>query len=486
MLFNSHIFLFLFLPLTLAGFFLLGKMGAWRTGLAWLAILSVGFYAWWNPWDVPLVLGSIVGNFLVGRQLSGTSPHRRRWLVGGVVANLLVLGWYKYAGFVARTLNEIPGVQLPVLQAALPLGVSFFTFTQIAYLVDHWRGRAGVYGGLRYGLFVLFFPHLIAGPIVHHHQLIPQLRRREIFRFDAEAFAVGMVLFVIGLGKKTILADNVAIFVRPVFAAAASGETPGFAAAWGAALTYTLQLYFDFSGYSDMALGLARMFNVRFPVNFNSPYQAANIADFWRRWHMTLSAFLRDYLYIPLGGNRGGRARTLRNLFLTMLLGGLWHGAGWTFVVWGAFHGACLVAYHVWGQGRGSVSGGSAWKRFTARAATFLAVVVGWVLFRAESLPVAGRMLHGMAQPFVAAGDGFPLRGAVWIAVLLAVVWWAPNSQQILARFDPALNPVPLLSGGRGRLAWQPNAAWAAATAGVFVLAVLHLSRISEFIYFQF
>ena len=486
MLFNSHIFLFVFLPLTLAGFFLLGKWGALRTGLAWLAIMSVGFYAWWNPWHVPIVLGSIGGNFLIGRQLSGASVHRRRWLVVGVVANLVLLGWYKYAGFFARTLNEIPGLHLPVLQTALPLGISFFTFTQIAYLVDNWRGRAGPYGGLRYALFVLFFPHLIAGPIVHHHQLIPQLRRREIFRFDPETFAAGVVLFVIGLGKKTILADGIAAFVRPVFQAAASGETPGFVAAWGAALAYTLQLYFDFSGYSDMALGLARMFGVRFPVNFNSPYKAANIADFWRRWHMTLSAFLRDYLYLPLGGNRGGRARTLRNLFLTMLLGGLWHGAGWTFVVWGGFHGACLVAHHLWVHWRGTAHGGSAPGRMAARAATFLAVVVGWVFFRAESLPVAGRMLQSMANPGAALGGGFPARGFVWIAVLLAVVWWAPNSQQMLARFEPALDPVPLPSSGRVRLAWQPNLAWAAGTACVFVLAVLHLSRISEFIYFQF
>jgi D-alanyl-lipoteichoic acid acyltransferase DltB (MBOAT superfamily) len=481
MLFNSHIFLFGFLPVTLGGFFMLGRIGALRAGLVWLAMLSVGFYAWWNPWHVPIVIGSIAGNYFVSQKMATYSESRRMWLVAGVVANLTLLGWFKYAGFFTQTLNVLSGLELPTFQVALPLGISFFTFTQIAYLVDHWRGRTASYGGMHYALFVLFFPHLIAGPIVHHHQLVPQLRRREIFRFDSLAFAVGIVLFIIGLGKKMILADGIAKFVRPAFHAAASGETPGFTAAWGAALAYTLQLYFDFSGYSDMALGLARMFNVRFPVNFNSPYQAVSIADFWRRWHITLSSFLRDYLYVPLGGNRGGRARTLRNLFLTMLLGGLWHGAGWTFVAWGAYHGACLVAHHVWTQWPGAKAGNS----MTGRVATFLVVVIGWVLFRADSLPAAARMLYSMVNPTIFA-MAFPGRGFVWIAVLLAVVWAAPNSQQMLARFDPALDPVAPSTSPCEFLMWRPNLAWAVATATVFVLAVLHLSQISEFIYFQF
>ncbi|MDT8264981.1 MBOAT family O-acyltransferase, partial [Roseomonas sp. DSM 102946] len=264
----------------------------------------------------------------------------------------------------------------------------FYTFVQIAYLVDCGRGRSEAYGLLDYALFVTFFPHLIAGPIVHHHELIPQFRAPRTFRFRSEDAAAGLALFVTGLVKKMLLADPVSALATPVFAGAAQ---PGMAEAWMAVLAFSLGLYFDFSAYSDMAIGLARIFGIRFPHNFNSPYKALSISDFWRRWHMTLSRFLRDYVYIPLGGNRQGPARRHLNLVLTMLLGGLWHGAGWTFLVWGALHGGYLVVNHLWnGTGRRL-------SPLAARALTLLAVMFAWVFFAAPGLAEAGSVLSGMA-----------------------------------------------------------------------------------------
>ncbi len=482
MLFNSYEFIFAFLPLALLGFFLLGSRGATTAASAWLAAASIGFYGYWNPWHIPLVLGSITVNFFIGHRISLPASRTRKLLWLGVAGNLALLGWFKYAGFIAENINLISGAHLPVPKQDLPLGISFFTFTQIAFLVDAWRGGAKLYPGLRYGLFVLFFPHLIAGPIVHHHQLIPQLGRREIFRFQPDAFASGLTLFILGLAKKVIFADTVATFARPVFAAAAGGETPAFFAAWGGALSYTLQLYFDFSGYSDMALGLARMFGVKFPANFNSPYRATNLIEFWRRWHITLSSFLRDYLYIPLGGSRCGPVRRYGNLFLTMLLGGIWHGAGWTFVIWGAWHGLGLCINHLWRTWRGTVQP-SRLGSLAAGGLTFITVVVGWVFFKANNFGTAMRVLSGMVHPsaFAPADLLASARQLAWLFGLLAVVWLAPNTQQILARSEPALGDVQPV-----RVNWQPNARWAFAVALIFVAAVLHLSQITEFIYFQF
>lgn len=484
MLFNSYEFLFVFFPVTLLVFFVLGAQGLAKAALGWLGITSVAFYGYWNPSHVALVLGSIAVNFAIGHQLAKPGSHSRALLWFGVTANLLLLGWYKYAGFVAENVNALLGASLPVIHRELPLGISFFTFTQIAFLVDAARGGARLYNGLRYTVFVLFFPHLIAGPIVHHHQLIPQLERPSIFRFQPGPFAVGLTLFTLGLAKKVIFADTIARVARPVFASAAGGATPEFWDAWAGALGYTLQLYFDFSGYSDMALGLARMFDVKFPVNFNSPYKATSLIEFWRRWHMTLSRFLRDYLYIPLGGSRCGRGRHYLNLFLTMLLGGIWHGAGWTFVIWGAWHGAALCVNHLWRGFRGAAADVAPGRgaALAGGALTFLVVVIGWVFFRANDVPSALRVLWGMADlSGVGAGLSAALRPTLMIGALVAVVWFAPNSQQLLAAWEPALDPV---SGSRWQ--WQPTSAWALAVAGLFTLAVLHLSQVTEFIYFQF
>lgn len=477
-LFNSYEFLFIFLPVTLAIFFALGARGFTRAATAWLAGASVAFYGYWNPAHVPLMLGSIVGNYLIGERIRSTRSSALLWI--GVCGNLILLGACKYAGFVVDNLNLLLGTHWPVPTQILPLGVSFFTFTQIAFLVDSYRRSTSHYPGLQYGLFVLFFPHLIAGPIVHHHQLIPQLREKSMFRFQPGPFAVGLTLFTLGFAKKVVFADTLSTWVRPVFESAAGGTTPGLIESWVGALGYTLQLYFDFSGYSDMALGLARMFNVKFPANFNSPYKAQSIIDFWRRWHITLSGFLRDYVYFSLGGSRCGKVRHYCNLFLTMLLGGIWHGAGWTFVIWGAWHGVLLCVNHVW-RGFRKDAPGSSVGRLVAGGLTFLCVVIGWVFFRAASVDAALRILHGMARGFIPGELAEFSRPLAVIGALLAVVWLTPNTQELLAKHEPALHDVK-----PKRWTWQPTPAWAVAIALLFVIAVLHLSRVSEFIYFQF
>ncbi|MFQ5488405.1 MAG: MBOAT family O-acyltransferase, partial [Gammaproteobacteria bacterium] len=338
MLFHSYGFIFLFLPLTLLGFFLLGRYGLLRWALAWLVLASLTFYGWWNVEYLFLLLASIVVNYLLGRALAPsqrTTASARVLLAIGIGLNLALLAYFKYAAFIVGNFNQLLGSDYRVHEIVLPLAISFFTFQQIAYLVDAYYGRAQEYSFLNYSLFVSFFPQLIAGPIVHHREMMPQFEGRRIFRFSYEDMDVGLLIFCIGLFKKVLLADGMAQFSEPVFAAAAGGLELSFFEAWGGALAYTLQIYFDFSAYSDMAIGLAWMFGIRLPLNFASPYKAINIIEFWRRWHMTLSRFLRDYLYIPLGGNRKGRERRHLNIMATMLLGGLWHGAAWTFVVWG-------------------------------------------------------------------------------------------------------------------------------------------------------
>lgn len=340
MLFNSYPFILLFLPTTLLGFFLLAKIKH-RLAAAWLAAASIFFYGWWNPAYVLLLLTSIGMNYAFGVRLArlhaaGRDEHAGHLLTVAVVADLLLLCYYKYADFFLTNLGKLAGTPLGLAEIALPLGISFFTFTQIAFLVDARRGEAKEYSLIHYCLFVTYFPHLIAGPILHHGEMMPQFRNDATYRVKWENLAVGLTLFLIGLYKKTVLADGIAEFVGPAFNAAAAGSSLTLLNAWVAALAYTFQIYFDFSGYSDMAIGLSRLFGIVLPLNFDSPYKATSIIDFWRRWHITLSRFLRDYLYVSLGGNRKGTTRRYLNLFLTMLLGGFWHGAGWTFMCWGA------------------------------------------------------------------------------------------------------------------------------------------------------
>jgi D-alanyl-lipoteichoic acid acyltransferase DltB (MBOAT superfamily) len=505
MLFNSYLFILVFLPVTLAVYLLIIRQGWRKQSFDWLVAASLFFYGWWKWSNLPLLLGSLLFNYVTGTRLGKMASgwRAKALLAFGLTTNLLFLGYFKYANFVINNADALFGLRWTLTHVALPLGISFYTFQKIAYLVDSYHGRTRGYGFRDFCLFVSFFPQLIAGPIVHHSEVMPQFRRKDSGP-DWEDWGVGATLFVIGLGKKVLIADPFASFATPVFNAVRDGTTPGFAVAWLGVLTYTLQIYFDFSGYSDMAIGLARLFGIRLPLNFNSPYKAANIADFWRRWHMTLSRFLRDYLYIPLGGNRKGPARRYLNLMVTMLLGGLWHGAGWTFVIWGALHGFYLSLFHgwhAWCQRTGRIpvshSGAGLW---VGRVATFLAVVAAWVFFRADNLASAMKLLGSMVGwhgfSFETGGLDFKLAsGTKRVLVFLAVVWVFPNSHEILAGHKPALEyaqepsqvslaPTPRWLGKW--LAWRPTLPWALVLALLMVWSVLSLSQPSEFIYWQF
>jgi D-alanyl-lipoteichoic acid acyltransferase DltB (MBOAT superfamily) len=490
-LFNSVEFIFLFLPLALGAFWALLRAGGNRAAALWLLACSLFFYGWWSPRHVVLLLLSIAFNYAVGLALGRTAAgaRRRAVLAIGVGGDLLLLAFFKYADFLLLSLSGLPGVDLEPLGILLPIGISFYTFTQIAFLVDAARGEAKEYDPIHYALFVTYFPHLIAGPILHHKEMMPQFKALAPGRLGAEDLAVGLTIFVIGLFKKVVLADGVARFVP--FAFGAEAAEPGLVAAWTGALAYTLQLYFDFSGYSDMAVGLSRLFGVDLPLNFASPYKSTSIIEFWRRWHMTLSRFLRDYLYIPLGGGRRGPARRHANLMATMLLGGLWHGAGWTFVLWGGLHGAYLVANHLWRALKarlGLFPGEPTRLRLLAAGAlTFVAVVGAWVPFRAASLAEARSILAGMAglhgAGLGALPGGLP-HAWLWIAGLLALAWLAPNTQEIMARHLPQMREAA--AAGRGLLLWQLTP-WHAALLGLAaVVALGHLAHVSEFLYFQF
>ena len=517
MLFNSHAFLFLFLPLTAVVFFRLGAYSH-RLAAAWLGAASLFFYGYWNPAYVGLLLASIFFNYGIGIALArehdaGNTRRKNLVLALGVGADLALLGYYKYANFFLDTANTLLNAGWGLQDIILPLGISFFTFTQIAFLVDAWSGKAREYSFVHYLLFVTYFPHLIAGPVLHHKEMMPQFAHPGTYRVSWENMAIGLTFLFAGMFKKVVIADSLALHATPVFAAAEAGQELSFFEAWKGTVAYTLQLYFDFSGYSDMAIGLSRMFGVKLPLNFNSPYQAVNIVEFWRRWHMTLSRFLRDYLYIPLGGNRKGPARRYANLLATMLLGGLWHGAGWTFVVWGGLHGLYLVINHAW-QKCWTRPIDRWWSRALARSITLLAVMVAWVFFRAESYEGAMHMLSAMANlPSTLHGRIGPVEGwlamlgvqfrgghlavehyvdLAWLVFWIAFLWLLPNTQQWMARFQPSIDVPekdlvpPAFPRLWQRMQWRPTATWAVITSGLAIISILNLSRISEFLYFQF
>jgi len=520
MLFNSYIFIFMFLPVTMAVFFMIGARNHHRVAIAWLVAASIFYYGWWNPKYVALLVASILVNFALGALISSESRslfHRKVMMIAGVGINLALLGYYKYANFFVENLNASIGTAIEQAPIILPLAISFFTFQQVAYLVDAYQGKTREYNFLHYCLFVTFFPQLIAGPIVHHREMLPQFGCESTYKFNSGFFTAGCTLFFLGLFKKVILADGIAEFSTPVFDAASYGTLLTIFEAWGGALAYSFQLYFDFSAYSDMAVGIGLMFGVRLPLNFYSPYKATNIIDFWRRWHITLSRFLRDYLYFPLGGNRKGVARRYINLFITMLLGGLWHGAGWTFVLWGAVHGFYLSINHAWHalrrslghdiEGEGGRSG-----RILARTITFIAVVLAWVLFRSENMDAAMTMygamfgFNGISLPesllgrialqdeLIALGfqfNGmfgnmvFKVGGIVWLVVLACIVWLLPNLQDWIGS-NGALREHTAWKQGTTRMVWAPNTRWAIVAGLATGMAILGLSRVSEFLYFQF
>jgi len=511
LLFNSHLFIFLFLPLVLCAFLQLEKRGWMTAALVWLTAASLTFYGWWNPRYLLLICGSILCNHLIGSQIIQRGGHKLL-LVIGIVFNLALLGYFKYAGFLAENLHGMFAWPDDFGHVVLPLAISFFTFQQIAWLVDSHQGKAAAGGLLRYSLFVTFFPQLIAGPIVHHREMMPQFGLARAPSQRSIDLAAGLSIFCIGLGKKVLIADSLSVYVDPVFAAAAAGQTLSFIEAWGGTLAYTFQLYFDFSGYSDMAIGLARLFGIVIPINFYSPYKARNIAEFWQRWHITLSRFLKDYLYIPLGGNRRGLSRTQLNLLLTMLLGGLWHGAAWTFVLWGGIHGLYLMLHRL----IGSVG----WRvlpvqlsQWLGRLMTFVAVAMAWVIFRAESVPAAWRQLAAML-PWNASelpSGMLPLRWqqqlaelgfdsvkmpnfsgteqCLWLATAALLAFAAPNTAQIMAHYKPGILPPgwqPLQTSQSPQLQWQPNRLWAIAIAIIATWAILSMYQAQEFLYFQF
>ncbi len=503
MLFNSFVFLLVFLPLVLIAFYASRSWVSARASLTVLVIASLIFYGYWNPIYVILLLFSICFNFSIGRILSGDDHWKRRaFFIFGISVNLALLAYFKYANFFIDNVNYVFGLHWEVGTIILPLAISFYTFTQIAYLVDAWRGKAKEYNFLHYCLFITFFPHLIAGPILHHKEMMPQCIRMAEHPELTPNFAAGLSLFIIGLFKKVVIADNFAVYVGGFYNNMRDGAIYN-GDAWVAALSYHFQIYFDFSGYSDMAIGLGLLFGIVLPVNFNSPYKSFSIIDFWRRWHITLSRFLRDYLYISLGGNQKGSARRYLNLAATMLIGGLWHGAAWTFLIWGGLHASYLVVNHGWQ---------ALCKRFEitylqqnrlylglSLLVTTIAVVVAWVYFRAPDIKTANQTVlamfgagqDGLSQSYAGyiSNNGFSsffkslsgvqisptLSMALFFLVASLFTLFLPNAAQLFSLIE-----------NKSRLEWKPNLVWAVSLGVLLCCSLMGMFGVSEFIYYQF
>lgn len=518
MLFNSYEFLLVFLPISLGGFFLFCQVGISSLVTGWLVIISLIFYGYWDLKFLLLLLASAAINWLIGEVLSqlrskllngcqSITNTIRGVLFLGIAFNLGLIGYFKYINFFLVALNSFGTKFEGVDGLILPLGISFYTFEQISYLVGVAIGKMH-YSWSRFLLFVTFFPHLIAGPILNIDELIPQFRALN-YRFCTRSLAIGFTVFTIGLCKKTVIADSIAGYATPIFAASDRDQIISFFVAWQAAIAYTLQLYFDFSGYSDMAIGLARMFNIKLPINFFSPYKAISISDFWRRWHITLSRFLRDYLYIPLGGSHQGETRLFLNLLITMLLGGFWHGANWTYIVWGGLHGTYLCIDRGWQNLRlGSMLSGRL-SQIAARALTFLAVVISWVIFRSDTLAGAGRILHGMmgldglilpeiyaarfqalsqfGVEFGTVDDFGGIQSTVLILSVLASVFLLPNLYEFMKCEPVGLDVYKHLeSKSICWWVWKPNVFYALLTGVLFCVGIGFCGSHSEFLYFQF
>ena len=481
MLFNSYIFIFAFLPIVWSGFFLIGKKST-SLASAWLTAASLAFYSYWSTKYLWLLVLSIGINFVIASSLVHLKERRqtrqtRFLLIIAIVANLGTLAYFKYANFFLSAITAAWG-KGEHLNIILPLGISFYTFTQIAFLVDVYTNKVNKFNLLHYSVFITYFPHLIAGPVLHHTAIIPPLQKKATYCVNWANMSAGITLFAIGLFKKVYWADSLAPFVDDIYASVArewpSGNLPTTYEAWAGALSYTLQIYFDFSGYSDMARGIALLFNINLPINFNSPYKAVSIIDFWRRWHLSLSAFLRDYVYIPLGGNRKGKFRRYQNLLATMLIGGLWHGAGWTFIFWGAIHGVLLAVNHYWtdfSKKYPRLQLPSPLGKILGAALTFIFVVVAWVLFRSASWLDASVMLQAMfkiaSKPIlfseVATGHLLVLSNmsghdlALLIVLGLAWVWLLPVSNDIRYTPKSTLDMVLRASGIVILLCWTIN-----------------------------
>ena len=528
MVFSSHAFL-VFLVLVLAGY---GLIARWREPWAkhFLTAASLVFYGFWIPAYLLLLMGSVLVNYaLAGRirhhlPADPAAPAAKawRWMALGVALNLGLIGYYKYLDFFITSLNWGLGLKLPLQHILLPIGISFITFQKISFLVDTYHRKVGQVPFADFLFFIAFFPQLIAGPIVTQADFLPQMRERRSaqrpegrsWRLDPWHVAIGLAIFSAGLFKKTILADQVAPYADHVFNTAAQGLPLGLLDAWVGATSYSFQIYFDFSGYSDMAIGLAFLFGFRLPINFFSPYKAASIREFWRRWHISLSSFLRDYLYISLGGSRHGWWRTLLALMATMTLGGLWHGANITFVVWGMLHGALLVVNHAWAKAGIDVSawlGGRSWlarslRHLIAVVITWVLVTFIWVFFRANDLATAlgiVKAMLGLTTHVSFTPTTYGVVTFIWLYFLLA--WLLPNTAQIFQRFEAYLHAGRYIGGPVGGQvggavggpdsasaarapgwAYKLNAGWAVLAALSFSIAWFALSNLSPFIYFQF
>ena len=473
MLFNSYEFIFIFLPISFFIYFFLNKKHLTEASKAFLVFASLFFYSWWNIKYLPLILISMLFNYAIGRELANPKKlknvSKKQLLVVGIIFNLTLLGYFKYMDFFIENLNLIFSTKIGLLHLALPLAISFYTFQQIAYLVDSYRGETKEYDFLSYAVFVTFFPQLIAGPIVHHKEMMPQFNKLKNKVINYHNIALGLFIFFMGLFKKVVIADTFAQYATQGFDVA---KNLNMLEGWATSLSYTMQLYFDFSGYTDMAIGAALLFNITLPTNFLSPYKATSIQDFWRRWHITLSNFLKDYIYIPLGGNRKGEARTYINLFITFLLGGIWHGAGWTFVFWGFLHGLTLAIHRFWQKLKIKLPTIVAW------FITFNFINIAWVFFRAKSFDDALKVLKAMfSGKFIMpesltniaswsklfASQHYML---IYLFLAMVIVLFMPNSMEWKDKFKT--NKFYLL------------------LTIIFSLAIFMLYKKSEFLYFNF
>lgn len=487
--FNSLEYLFLFLPPVALLYFVWARFAGNRAGTLWLIAASLIFYGYGAASYLPLLCISLLLNFAFGlllRQEDRPGSGKKSILAGAITANLLLLGYCKYANFFIETANQSGLTTLPLLTLTLPLAISFYTFQQISYLVDCAQAKINKSNLLDYGFFVLFFPQMIAGPILRYAEIVPQLRQQHIARVNWDNVARGIFVFTTGLFKKVVIADSFGAW-SPI--AAPPGQAIGCIDAWLTSLCYTFQLYYDFSGYTDMAIGAALLFNIRLPVNFNSPYQAGDIQEFWRRWHMTLSRWLRDYLYIPLGGSRKGTGRTLANIFITFLLGGIWHGAGWTFLVWGGLHGAALALHRAWRMT------GRRMNMFWGRLTTLLFLNLAWVYFQSPSVAQANRLIRAMIgletqQTFIqevaaryAAWQLMPLTDlrfpqSLSMVMFALAVFLVPNTMELIG-FIPS----------SGRWQFRTTHRYALLTGLLLTLSLMTFmgsTGSNEFIYFQF
>ncbi|HEX2548888.1 MAG TPA: MBOAT family O-acyltransferase [Gammaproteobacteria bacterium] len=499
MLFNSLQFIFVFIPLILFGYFLISRLTSNSTyNILFLAIASLIFYGYWDLKFIPVISISILLNYIFGIFINNKNLKFRKLIfISAVALNLSVIFFYKYLNFGIEIFNMASSHKMEAMKIILPLGISFFTFTQIAYLADVLYGHPGERNFFKYFLFVTYFPHLIAGPILHHKEMMPQFNTKNKNLFSTENLAIGLTVFSIGLFKKVIIADGFSLIANPIFTAITKQEITSLDAMIGA-LSYTLQIYFDFSGYSDMAVGLSFMFGIKLPFNFDAPYKSQSMIEFWQRWHITLSRFLRDYLYIALGGNRKGALRRYVNLILTMLLGGLWHGAGWTFVAWGFLHGMYLSINHWW---RGLVNSNKVISKFSnnflyklsSLILTQFCVVIAWVYFRADSLHHANNMvktIFGIKQGNNLINSSVQIWIIAFILLSYAICILLPNLNSIFDKCEIGLKTYQTKTPWNAVvIKWNMTLSWVIITSLLLIFSLLFILIVgdgTEFLYFRF